>query len=87
MKLWEATVEEVDRTCDSDEDYETNGRSLLSTHYTIVIHPKEQDPTYLLIGSKHEKVRAWVPRAFIVFSFHVTIQSLSLKMQPAWLLC
>lgn len=55
MKLWEATVEEVDRTCDSGEDYETNGRSLLSTHYTIVIHPKEQDPTYLLIGSKHEK--------------------------------
>ncbi|KAE8600643.1 hypothetical protein XENTR_v10013342 [Xenopus tropicalis] len=55
IKLWEAKVEEVDRSCDSDEDYETNGRSLLSTHYTIVIHPKEQDPTYLLIGSKHEK--------------------------------
>nr|DBA27194.1 TPA: hypothetical protein GDO54_011362 [Pyxicephalus adspersus] len=55
IKLWEAKVEEVDRTCDSDEDYETSGRSLLSTHYTVVIHPKEQDPTYLLIGSKHEK--------------------------------
>ncbi|XP_053568260.1 pleckstrin homology domain-containing family H member 2 [Bombina bombina] len=55
IKLWEAKVEEVDRSCDSDEDYETSGRSLLSTHYTIVIHPKEQDPTYLLIGSKHEK--------------------------------
>ncbi|MEE6474113.1 hypothetical protein FKM82_010276 [Ascaphus truei] len=54
IKLWEAKVEEVDRSCDSDEDYETSGRSLLSTHYTIVIHPKEQDPTYLLIGSKHE---------------------------------
>uniref|UniRef100_A0A8D0GKU6 Pleckstrin homology, MyTH4 and FERM domain containing H2 n=1 Tax=Sphenodon punctatus TaxID=8508 RepID=A0A8D0GKU6_SPHPU len=55
IKLWEAKVEEVDRSCDSDEDYETSGRSLLSTHYTIVIHPKEQGPTYLLIGSKHEK--------------------------------
>ncbi|XP_044866228.1 pleckstrin homology domain-containing family H member 2 isoform X4 [Mauremys mutica] len=55
IKLWEAKVEEVDRSCDSDEDYEASGRSLLSTHYTIVIHPKEQGPTYLLIGSKHEK--------------------------------
>ncbi|XP_053167753.1 pleckstrin homology domain-containing family H member 2 isoform X2 [Hemicordylus capensis] len=55
IKLWEAKVEEVDRSCDSDEDYEASGRSLLSTHYTIVIHPKEQGPTYLLVGSKHEK--------------------------------
>ncbi|XP_068927700.1 pleckstrin homology domain-containing family H member 2 isoform X2 [Petaurus breviceps papuanus] len=55
IKLWEAKVEEVDRSCDSDEDYEASGRSLLSTHYTIVIHPKEQGPSYLLIGSKHEK--------------------------------
>ncbi|XP_058429515.1 pleckstrin homology domain-containing family H member 2 isoform X2 [Marmota monax] len=55
IKLWEAKVEEVDRSCDSDEDYEASGRSLLSTHYTIVIHPKDQGPTYLLIGSKHEK--------------------------------
>ncbi|XP_057599200.1 pleckstrin homology domain-containing family H member 2 [Hippopotamus amphibius kiboko] len=55
IKLWEAKVDEVDRSCDSDEDYEASGRSLLSTHYTIVIHPKDQGPTYLLIGSKHEK--------------------------------
>ncbi|CAH2254780.1 pleckstrin homology domain-containing family H member 2 [Pelobates cultripes] len=55
IKLWESKVEEVDRSCDSDEDYETNDRCLLSTHHTIVIHPREQDPTYLLIGSKHEK--------------------------------
>ncbi|KAK2506595.1 hypothetical protein MC885_019497, partial [Smutsia gigantea] len=55
IKLWEAKVEEVDRSCDSDEDYEASGRSLLSTHCTIVIHPKDQGPTYLLIGSKHEK--------------------------------
>lgn len=48
-------MEEVDRSCDSDEDYEASGRCLLSTHYTIVIHPKDQGPTYLLIGSKHEK--------------------------------
>ncbi|MGH0167792.1 UNVERIFIED_CONTAM: hypothetical protein FKN15_052776 [Acipenser sinensis] len=56
IKLWEARVEEVDRSCDSDEDYETSGRSLLSTHYTIAVQPKEQGPTYLLIGSKHEKI-------------------------------
>nr|XP_033795464.1 pleckstrin homology domain-containing family H member 2 isoform X2 [Geotrypetes seraphini] len=55
IKLWEAKVEEVDRSCDSDEDYEASSRSLLSTHYTIAVHPKEQGPTYLLIGSKHEK--------------------------------
>ncbi|XP_076415005.1 pleckstrin homology domain-containing family H member 2 isoform X5 [Peromyscus maniculatus bairdii] len=55
IKLWEAKVEEVDRSCDSDEDYEASGRCLLSTHYTIVVHPKDQGPTYLLIGSKHEK--------------------------------
>nr|XP_023422058.1 pleckstrin homology domain-containing family H member 2 [Cavia porcellus] len=55
IKLWEAKVEEVDRSCDSDEDYEASGRSLLSTHYTVVVHPKDQGPTYLLIGSKHEK--------------------------------
>uniref|UniRef100_A0A8D0DZT4 Pleckstrin homology domain-containing family H member 2 n=1 Tax=Salvator merianae TaxID=96440 RepID=A0A8D0DZT4_SALMN len=64
IKLWEAKVEEVDRSCDSDEDYEASGRSLLSTHYTIVVHPKEQGPTYLLIGSKHEK-DAWL--------YHLTV--------------
>ncbi|XP_062911748.1 pleckstrin homology domain-containing family H member 2-like [Mobula hypostoma] len=55
INLMEATIEEVDRSCDSDEDYETSSQSLLSTHYTIAIHPKNQGPTYLLIGSKHEK--------------------------------
>ncbi|NXG40986.1 PKHH2 protein, partial [Psilopogon haemacephalus] len=55
IKLFEAKVEEVDRSCDSDEDYEASGCSLLSTHYTVVIYPKDQGPTYLLIGSKHEK--------------------------------
>ncbi|XP_063117911.1 pleckstrin homology domain-containing family H member 2 isoform X10 [Rattus norvegicus] len=64
IKLWEAKVEEVDRSCDSDEDYETSGRCLLSTHYTIIVHPKDQGPTYLLIGSKHEK-EAWL--------YHLTV--------------
>ncbi|XP_072485622.1 pleckstrin homology domain-containing family H member 1 isoform X2 [Notamacropus eugenii] len=52
-----ALIEEVDRSCDSDEDYEATGgmRRLLSSHCTLVIHPPEHSPTYLLIGSKHEK--------------------------------
>ncbi|XDB54220.1 hypothetical protein AB1E18_007690 [Capra hircus] len=51
-----AHIEEVDRSCDSDEDYEAGGtRRLLSSHYTLVIHPPEHSPTYLLIGTKHEK--------------------------------
>ncbi|XP_056666917.1 pleckstrin homology domain-containing family H member 1 isoform X3 [Monodelphis domestica] len=52
-----ARIEEVDRSCDSDEDYEAAGgmRRLLSSHSTLVIHPPEHSPTYLLIGSKHEK--------------------------------
>ncbi|XP_074146547.1 pleckstrin homology domain-containing family H member 1 isoform X2 [Sminthopsis crassicaudata] len=52
-----ALIEEVDRSCDSDEDYEGTGgmRRLLSSHCTLVIHPPEHSPTYLLIGSKHEK--------------------------------
>ncbi|XP_017332438.2 pleckstrin homology domain-containing family H member 1 isoform X1 [Ictalurus punctatus] len=51
----EARVEEVDRSCDSDEDYEAGGRGFLSSHCTLVVHPKEQSPTYLLIGTKQEK--------------------------------
>ncbi|XP_031213295.1 pleckstrin homology domain-containing family H member 2 isoform X4 [Mastomys coucha] len=64
IKVWEAKVEEVDRSCDSDEDYEARGCYLLSTHYTIIVHPKDQGPTYLLIGSKHEK-EAWL--------YHLTV--------------
>ncbi|XP_061083918.1 pleckstrin homology domain-containing family H member 2 [Conger conger] len=59
IRLWEARVEEVDRSCDSDEDYESSGRSLLSTHSTIAVQPPDQGPTYLLIGSQHEK-EAWL---------------------------
>ncbi|XP_075469623.1 pleckstrin homology domain-containing family H member 1 isoform X4 [Ascaphus truei] len=55
LRVREAKVEEVDRSCDSDEDYEASGRGFLSSHFTLVIHPPEQSPTYLLIGTKHEK--------------------------------
>ncbi|XP_059746882.1 pleckstrin homology domain-containing family H member 1 isoform X3 [Bos taurus] len=56
LPVRDARIEEVDRSCDSDEDYEAGGtRRLLSSHYTLVIHPPEHSPTYLLIGTKHEK--------------------------------
>nr|XP_033807347.1 pleckstrin homology domain-containing family H member 1 isoform X2 [Geotrypetes seraphini] len=55
LKVREAKVEEVDRSYDSDEDYEAGGRGFLSSHYTLVIHPADQSPNYLLIGTKHEK--------------------------------
>ncbi|XP_067895724.1 pleckstrin homology domain-containing family H member 1 isoform X2 [Heterodontus francisci] len=55
LKVREAKVEEVDRSCDSDEDYEAGGQGFLSSHFTLVIHPKDQSPTYLLIGTKQEK--------------------------------
>ena len=56
LRMREAGVEEVDRSCDSDEDYEAGGRGFLSSHCTLLVHPKEQSPTYLLIGTKQEKV-------------------------------
>lgn len=56
LRVREARVEEVDRSCDSDEDYEAGGRGFLSSHFTLVVHPKEQSPTYLLVGTKQEKV-------------------------------
>ncbi|KAB1278378.1 Pleckstrin homology domain-containing family H member 1 [Camelus dromedarius] len=56
LPVRDACIEEVDRSCDSDEDYEAGGtRQLLSSHCTLVIHPPEHSPTYLLIGTKHEK--------------------------------
>lgn len=58
LPVQDAHIEEVDRSCDSDEDYEAGGTGrLLSSHCTLVVHPPEQSPTYLLIGTKHEKVR------------------------------
>uniref|UniRef100_A0A8C6TAC5 Pleckstrin homology domain containing, family H (with MyTH4 domain) member 1 n=1 Tax=Neogobius melanostomus TaxID=47308 RepID=A0A8C6TAC5_9GOBI len=41
LQVRDASVQEVDRSCDSDEDYEAG--------------PPEQSPTYLLIGTKQEK--------------------------------
>ncbi|XP_010643639.1 pleckstrin homology domain-containing family H member 1 isoform X2 [Fukomys damarensis] len=56
LPVRDARIEEVDRSCDSDEDYEATGtRRLLSSHCTLVIHPPEHSPTYLLIGTKPEK--------------------------------
>ncbi|XP_075783503.1 pleckstrin homology domain-containing family H member 1 isoform X3 [Pelodiscus sinensis] len=55
LYIRKSKVEEVDRSCDSDEDYEATAGGLLSSHYTLVIHPQDQSPTYLLIGTKHEK--------------------------------
>ncbi|XP_040906482.1 pleckstrin homology domain-containing family H member 2 [Toxotes jaculatrix] len=55
IKLWEARVEEVDRSQDSDDDLKACGRSLQVAPFTIAVHPQEQGPTYLLIESCHEK--------------------------------
>lgn len=52
----EAAVQEVDRSCDSDEDYEAGSRGFLSSHCTLVVKPRDQSPTYLLIGTRQEKV-------------------------------
>ncbi|XP_055011875.1 LOW QUALITY PROTEIN: pleckstrin homology domain-containing family H member 1 [Boleophthalmus pectinirostris] len=55
LQIRDASVQEVDRSCDSDEDYEAGGRGFISSHCTLVIQPPEQSPTYLLIGTKQEK--------------------------------
>lgn len=56
LQMREASVQEVDRSCDSDEDYEAGDRGFLSSHCTLVVQPKDQSPTYLLIGTRQEKV-------------------------------
>uniref|UniRef100_A0A8D3D7Q4 Pleckstrin homology, MyTH4 and FERM domain containing H2 n=1 Tax=Scophthalmus maximus TaxID=52904 RepID=A0A8D3D7Q4_SCOMX len=58
IKLWEAKVEEVDRSRDSDDVLKACGRGFQGAPFTIAIHPQEQGPTYLLIESRHEK-DAW----------------------------
>ncbi|CAL9686735.1 unnamed protein product [Knipowitschia caucasica] len=55
LRLRDASVLEVDRSCDSDEDYEAGGRGFISSHFTLVVQPPDQSPTYLLIGTKQEK--------------------------------
>ncbi|XP_016392682.1 pleckstrin homology domain-containing family H member 2-like [Sinocyclocheilus rhinocerous] len=48
IKLWEARVEEVQKSCDVAE---------VSAQYTLSIQSVNQDPTYLLIDSPQEKVK------------------------------
>ncbi|PWA25589.1 hypothetical protein CCH79_00001400 [Gambusia affinis] len=55
IKLWEARVEEVDGSKESDDELKGCGRSLEPAPFTIAVHPQEQSPTYLLIESRHEK--------------------------------
>ncbi|XP_077178626.1 pleckstrin homology domain-containing family H member 1 isoform X3 [Paroedura picta] len=55
LHMRESKVEEVDRSCDSDEDYEANSGGLFSSNCTLVIHPPDQSPIYLLIGTEQEK--------------------------------
>ncbi|XP_068802319.1 pleckstrin homology domain-containing family H member 1 isoform X2 [Struthio camelus] len=64
LSMRESKVKEVDRSCDSDEDYEAAGGGLLSSHCTLVIHPQDQSPTYLLIRTKQEK-NTWL--------YHLTV--------------
>ncbi|XP_053883286.1 pleckstrin homology domain-containing family H member 1 isoform X3 [Malaclemys terrapin pileata] len=77
LHIRKSKVEEVDRSCDSDEDYEATAGGLLSSHYTLVIHPQDQSPTYLLIGTKHEK-DTWL--------YHLTVAagSISAKVGTAY---
>lgn len=57
IKLWEAQVEEVDGSVQSDERLQAQGRGLLpAASFTVAVQPQEQEPTYLLIQSQHEKV-------------------------------
>ncbi|KAL8169566.1 UNVERIFIED_CONTAM: hypothetical protein K2H54_052508 [Gekko kuhli] len=55
LHMRESKVEEVDHSCDSDEDNEASGGGLFSSYCTLVIHPPDQSPIYLLIGTKQEK--------------------------------
>uniref|UniRef100_A0A8B9S3V6 Pleckstrin homology, MyTH4 and FERM domain containing H1 n=1 Tax=Apteryx owenii TaxID=8824 RepID=A0A8B9S3V6_APTOW len=64
LSMCKSKVKEVDRSCDSDEDYEATGGGLLSSHCTLVIHPQDQSPTYLLIRTKQEK-NTWL--------YHLTV--------------
>uniref|UniRef100_A0A3Q2YPC4 Pleckstrin homology, MyTH4 and FERM domain containing H2 n=1 Tax=Hippocampus comes TaxID=109280 RepID=A0A3Q2YPC4_HIPCM len=55
IKLWDAQVEEVDKSRDSDDGLKACGGGSRVVSYTITIHPQDQEPTYLLIESGHEK--------------------------------
>ncbi|XP_077587321.1 pleckstrin homology domain-containing family H member 1 [Stigmatopora nigra] len=60
LQLRSATIREVDRSRDSDEDYEAGIRGgFLSSHCTLVVKPADQSPSYLLVSTKQEK-DAWL---------------------------
>ncbi|XP_061651340.1 pleckstrin homology domain-containing family H member 1 isoform X2 [Phyllopteryx taeniolatus] len=60
LQLRSASVQEVDRSCDSDEDYEAGVRGgFLSSHCTLAVKPGDQSPSYLLVRTKQEK-DAWL---------------------------
>ncbi|XP_077477828.1 pleckstrin homology domain-containing family H member 1 isoform X2 [Stigmatopora argus] len=60
LQLRSASIREVDRSRDSDEDYEAGIRGgFLSSHCTLVVKPADQSPSYLLVGTKQEK-DAWL---------------------------
>lgn len=65
IKLWEARIEEVDGSRDSDDDLKACGRGLQPATFTVAIYPQEQGPTYLLIESHHEKVSATLTLSFL----------------------
>ncbi|XP_061914794.1 pleckstrin homology domain-containing family H member 2 [Entelurus aequoreus] len=59
IKVWDAQVEEVDRSQDSDDDLKACVDNLPVVSFTIAINPQDQEPTYLLIESRHEKA-SWL---------------------------
>uniref|UniRef100_A0A8B9LL37 Pleckstrin homology domain containing, family H (with MyTH4 domain) member 2 n=1 Tax=Astyanax mexicanus TaxID=7994 RepID=A0A8B9LL37_ASTMX len=58
IRLWEASVEEVERSCDSEEDSK-RGQIGSPARSSISIQSLNQAPTYLIIDSQHEKA-AWL---------------------------
>ncbi|XP_061693306.1 pleckstrin homology domain-containing family H member 2 isoform X2 [Syngnathoides biaculeatus] len=55
IKLWDAQVEEMDRSGQSDDGLKACGGGLQVVSFTIAIHPLDQEPIYLHIESHYEK--------------------------------
>ena len=53
LHLRGARVEEVDRSCDSESDSDDSA----FPDYTVAVWPQNQPPTYIMVPTKHEKVR------------------------------